>query len=157
MKLISHRGNLRGPNPIKENTKDYIETAIHKGFDVEIDIRAELTNSTDPTSYKYTLGHDYSQEATPYQWLLQFKDKLWIHCKNLEALYAFRNTDFHYFWHQEDDFTLTSQKIIWTYPLKRVTSNSVIVCWDESSAIDYMNSNAMGICCDYVSNIMEIK
>ena len=35
---ISHRGNLTGPIPEKENTVDYINDAIHQGFDVEIDI-----------------------------------------------------------------------------------------------------------------------
>ena len=38
MKLISHRGNLEGPNPERENHPDYIYEAIQAGYDVEIDI-----------------------------------------------------------------------------------------------------------------------
>ena len=38
MILISHRGNTNGKNINRENTKSYIDEAIAKGFDVEIDI-----------------------------------------------------------------------------------------------------------------------
>jgi len=38
MKLISHRGNLFGPNPTNENNPDYILNAIELGYDVEIDV-----------------------------------------------------------------------------------------------------------------------
>ena len=38
MKIISHRGNLNGENPNLENTKQYIDTAMNEGFDVEVDL-----------------------------------------------------------------------------------------------------------------------
>lgn len=41
MLFISHRGNLDGLNPKRENTKDYIQEAIDKGFQVEVDIRSK--------------------------------------------------------------------------------------------------------------------
>ena len=37
-KLYSHRGNLFGPIPERENKPDYIDEAISAGFNVEIDI-----------------------------------------------------------------------------------------------------------------------
>ena len=37
MFLISHRGNLNGPNIKDENNPDYIMEALSKDFDVEID------------------------------------------------------------------------------------------------------------------------
>ncbi len=37
--IISHRGNLDGPIPERENSPDYIDQAIKWGFVVEIDIR----------------------------------------------------------------------------------------------------------------------
>ena len=37
--FISHRGNLNGPDRDNENKQSYIEFALNKGFDVEIDIR----------------------------------------------------------------------------------------------------------------------
>ena len=38
MKLIAHRGNVNGPDPLTENTPEKIESAITAGYDVEIDI-----------------------------------------------------------------------------------------------------------------------
>ena len=39
MKLIAHRGNIHGENPSEENKPEYIDAAIDKGYDVEIDVR----------------------------------------------------------------------------------------------------------------------
>ena len=77
MKLISHRGNITGRIPNLENDPDYIKNAIHLGYDVEIDIW-----------YKngLWLGHDEPQYKTYKKFLLLNTDKLWIHCKNFEAL-----------------------------------------------------------------------
>ena len=38
MRLISHRGNINGVNPKLENTKEYVDLAIDKGYSVEIDV-----------------------------------------------------------------------------------------------------------------------
>ena len=38
MILISHRGNIHGPNAPLENTEGYIEKALKKKFFVEIDV-----------------------------------------------------------------------------------------------------------------------
>jgi len=50
MILISHRGNINGVEG-KENHPDYIDRAIEKGYDVEIDVRQDNR----PGFY---LGHD---------------------------------------------------------------------------------------------------
>ena len=53
------------------------------------------------------------------------------------------------FWHQDDDFTLTSRNVIWTYPGKQFSENSVIVKLDyEANYIE--KSNLFGICSDYI-------
>ena len=41
MKIISHRGNLDGRNPSKENDPSAIELAYLQGFDVEVDGKYE--------------------------------------------------------------------------------------------------------------------
>ena len=38
MFFISHRGNLKGPNKDEENKIEYIDKALKKNFDVEIDL-----------------------------------------------------------------------------------------------------------------------
>lgn len=151
MKLIAHRGNIDGPNPSKENNPEYIEQAIARGFDVEIDLRYNHKN--------FYLGHDESQYPVPMTWLFKWRDNLWIHCKDLESLDVICNSpvNFHYFWHQNDDYTLTSKNYIWTYPGKPYTYKSIIVMpeWNyESKFKDLKELNCFGICSDYVEKIL---
>ena len=123
MKLIAHRGNINGPNPLEENRPEYIEKAIELGYDVEIDIRYE------PNVDGLYLGHDDSQYVVNWLWLSKYKENLWIHCKNIESLseFSLESNGYNYFWHQEDDYTLTSKNYIWTYPGQSYTPKSIIV------------------------------
>ena len=154
MKLIAHRGNIDGPNPSEENKPEYIEAAIAQGYDVEIDIRYAAL------AQRFYLGHDSSTYGVTQYWLAQYMDNLWIHCKNIEALDFFvtKTGGYNYFWHQEDDFTLTSKKYIWNYPGKTYTSNSVIVMpeWNTpmESFSDLKAYNCHGICSDYVGRLV---
>ena len=159
MRLIAHRGNVNGPNPLRENSLDYIDQAIDLGYDVEIDIRH---NSDEQKLY---LGHDYTQYEVSILWLVRRKDKLWIHCKDLNSLKLFSNNlvEFNYFWHQNDDFTLTSGGYIWTYPGKPHTSKSVVVMPETSDGLKFYENEKLidsndyspfyAICSDYVGRI----
>jgi hypothetical protein len=149
MKLIAHRGNIDGANPLQENRPEYIEEAIAEGYDVEIDIRYDTFDNN------FYLGHDEPQYiVTPY-WLAQHMDNLWIHCKNIDALNHFvsKTGGYNYFWHQEDDFTLTSKNYIWTYPGKSYTPRSVIVMPEWNMPVETFSDlrafNCHGICSDY--------
>jgi hypothetical protein len=153
MKLIAHRGNINGADPLKENHPDYIDEAISKGYDVEVDVRYNLFESN------FYLGHDEGQyEVTPY-WLAQRMDHLWIHCKNIDALYHFCNNTggYNYFWHQEDYFTLTSKGYIWTYPGQIYTPKSVVVMpeWNPETKFEDLKAlSCFGICTDRVGEIV---
>jgi len=144
LKFISHRGNLTGPEPEKENRISTIEYVLSKGFDCEIDIRY-IDN-------KFYLGHDDIQEEVSIKWLNQ--RGLWIHCKNIEAVEWFNElesigSDFNYFWHQEDDVTLTSMNFIWAYPGKQPIRKSIAVM-PELNNDDV--SECKGICSDIIKN-----
>jgi len=146
MKLISHRGNINGPNPEKENDPLYIDEAINKGFDVEIDIWVVDNN--------LYLGHDKPQYIIDIEWIRYRISELWIHCKNIDALLYFQNHEevgkyCHYFWHQNDDITLTSFNIIWAFPGKQPIMNSIAVM-PELFNDDLTKSS--GICSDFVNN-----
>jgi len=142
MKLISHRGNLIGPMPNLENNPSYISDAINAGFDVEVDFWF--------SSNGLYLGHDSPIYKITDDFLKMHVDKLWIHCKNLDGLIYLSKSDYNYFWHQEDDFTLTSKEKIWTYPNKEVVTESIIVCQDLQSTKDMSKKNLYGICSDYI-------
>lgn len=143
MKLIAHRGNINGPDPENENSPKYVESAIQQGYDVEIDLRVGVG---------LQLGHDKSQYFIDSSWLNTFKDNLWIHCKDFATLTYLterRFVGYNYFWHQDDDYTLTSQGYIWTYPGKDVSKNSVLVDLEGVNR----EADCYGICSDYVGNL----
>jgi hypothetical protein len=147
MKLIAHRGLFEGPSKELENHPDQIQKAWALGFDCEIDIRV--------VDGQLWLGHDGPQYKITHNFLEL--GPLWIHAKNFAALRYLSITNLNYFWHQEDDYTLTSRGYIWAYPGKQVDSRSVMVCPemvdpDLSSTIDV---NCFGICSDYLLKIQS--
>lgn len=143
MKLIAHRGNISGPNPLEENNPQYIDKAIGLGFDVEIDLRWD-------DQYFY-LGHDDPQYYVPMSWLVKRKDKLWIHCKNLKSLDVISSSpvDLHYFWHETDQYTLTNRGIGWVYPGIQPYKKSVVVMPELHPEKTEYIKNVYGICTDY--------
>jgi len=143
MILISHRGNLVGSNPQKENSQEYIQEALDKGFDVEIDIWV--------IDDKIYLGHDNPQYNVEEIWLQLHKKHLWVHCKNIEAVNYFSSKLklFNYFWHENDTLTLTSKNYIWAYPGKQPIKNSIAVMPEINS--DNI-SQCLGVCSDYIQN-----
>lgn len=144
MRLISHRGNLTGPNPEQENSESYLDAAVARGFDVETD----LWRMDNGDLY---LGHDKPQYKTTHEFLAHHKNNFWIHCKNLEALVYLLlfKKDFNFFWHQTDDYTLTSHGFVWTYPGKLVQADNIIVVWENLPKEKL--PKCQGICSDYVA------
>ena len=145
MILISHRGNITRSIPERENDPKYIHEAIVNGFNVEVDVWF--------VDGKFKLGHDKPQYDFPHQLIEHQAKKLWIHCKNLEAVAQFNILDrdgiyINYFWHQEDDITLTSRGYIWAYPGKQPINNSIAVM-PELNNDDL--SKCIGICSDNIA------
>ena len=144
IKIIAHRGNIDGPKPELENKPSYIADAIAKGFDCEIDVWWH--------NNKFVLGHDEPQYDFPFELLEDFHNKLWIHAKNWEAFIRLRNIDrvgthLNYFWHQEDDYVLTSKGFIWTFPGKFLSYNSICVMPEKVEQEQVLS--CYGICTDY--------
>jgi hypothetical protein len=143
MILISHRGNIEGSIPEKENDPRYVEDAISFGFDVEVDVWYVQND--------LWLGHDKPQFKTNFDWFKDRIDKLWVHCKNKDSLIFFRKNfeknNFNFFWHQQDDLTLTSLNYIWVYPGKQPILDSISVI-PELYGDDI--SLCLGVCSDYI-------
>ena len=152
MILISHRGNIIGSQPEKENHPDYIQDAISFGYDVEIDIWFH--------DNKLYLGHDEPQYPINLKWLKARIDVLWIHCKNHDGLMYFNEledsgiAEFNYFWHQEDDITLTSMNFMWVYPGKQPIRKSIAVMPEIH---DDDISECVGICSDFIENYKQLN
>jgi hypothetical protein len=142
MKLISHRGNLSGPQKDQENSPEYLNKAIVMGYDIEVD--TWYSNS------KIYLGHDYPQYEVNQDYINSISKYAWFHCKNFEILDFFADSvkEYKYFWHENDKFTITSNGFIWTYPGQNVSENSIIV--DLSKDAKLVNYNCYAICSDYI-------
>ncbi len=152
MIYIAHRGLFKGPDNSKENHPDQIQLALHQGYHVEVDIRV--------IDRKLYLGHDEP--------LYEINDdfinarKFWIHCKNLEALYYFTthiSEKYNYFWHENDQYTLTSKNYIWTFPGKPLTDRSIMVMPEhvDASLLNTKQIFCYGICSDFVERIKEMQ
>ena len=139
MKIISHRGNVRGPLPDKENRPSYIDCAIGNGYDVEIDLRI--------IDGELWLGHDVPQYKVEHSWLQPRKEYLWIHCKDLAA--AKECWEYQSFCHMGDPYTYTSTGKIWLHDLSMKIDNNVIIPMIDD--IDYapMNGQPYAICTDH--------
>ena len=140
MLLISHRGNLYGPEPSRENHPPYIKEALARRFNVEIDVWR--------VNDAWALGHDEPTYEIDDSFLKN--ESLWCHAKNLNALYEMMNMNVHCFWHQEDDFTLTSKGYIWTYPGNLLTSKSICVMPDDMQNVYQTSDKISGICSDFI-------
>ena len=145
MILIAHRGNYNGKNDL-ENHPEHLRVALSKGFYVETDVWY-IDNL-------YYLGHD----KPCYRIEVEFLEnpKIICHCKNIQALQQLTNNHkIHCFFHNKDDYTLTSEKWIWCYSMKTVPSNGIMVM-PKHNSLDFIknNSNCKGICSD---NLLVIK
>lgn len=136
MQIISHRGNLHGPNKDRENSPDYISEAMRLGYDVEVDVWVIDGN--------WFLGHDGPMYPISQTFLIN--NMLWCHAKNVEALDNLLKLGIHCFWHQTDSYTITSRGMIWAYPGVPTTGISVI------HGKDVVITTQSGICTDYAGD-----
>ncbi len=146
MKLISHRGNIVGPNPSRENTPSYIDTAISAGYDVEVDINY--------MNGKFYLGHDTPDYEISETWMLMRKDNIWFHCKNLEAASKLAETgeSYKFFCHSSDSFVLTSKNLIWVHDLSmELDSRCIIPLLNYVDVERYNGKIVHSVCTDYIT------
>ena len=148
-KIISHRGNINGPVPEKENKPSYIDCAIQLGFEVEVDIRY-INN-------EFWLGHDEPQYKIELSWINLRKDKLWFHCKDQESSIKLieLNDGYKFFCHKSDDYVLTSTGHMWVHNLdSKISVKCIIPLLSEHDISHYNNSTPGFVCTDFVNNII---
>jgi len=148
MIFISHRGNIEGIVSERENSPDYIDEAIKAGYEVEIDVRCKEGS--------LFLGHDYAQHPITLSWLLYRKNDLWLHIKDYESLFIIDGHDLRYFWHQQDDFTLTSDGYIWSHDFKnKMTHRCIVPLLSLSEVKEYSQTDFYAVCSDYVESCVR--
>jgi hypothetical protein len=150
MIYIAHRGLFNGPDVNLENRPQQIELALSKGYHCEVDVWS--------VDNKWFLGHDYPDYEVPYEFLKQ--SNLWLHAKNVDALYIMSLlNNLNFFWHESDSCVLTSKGYIWTQPGKSLTPNSIMVMpeYIDSTLNNVLDVKCIAICSDYVNKIKEMR
>tara|TARA_B110000858_G_C17720905_1_gene435196 strand:- start:71 stop:529 length:459 start_codon:yes stop_codon:yes gene_type:complete len=147
MKLISHRGNINGENIELENTPDYIDEAISLGYDVEIDIWKDEDG--------FYLGHDKPTYPINLEWLVERKNKLWIHCKDFDSLTELIRVDsdplqLKIFYHQREEYTIISDNHIWAHNIETVDNKCIIPLLSRYDIENWIPTNVYGVCSDYI-------
>lgn len=133
MLLISHRGNLNGPDTTIENRPEHILKVLQH-YDVEID--AWFVDG------KWFLGHDTPVYEVAFAF---FREGMWVHCKNLEAIAQLANSDINWFWHESDKIVLTNRKNLWCFPGIYVKKGITVELGYNSN----LPKDILGICTDY--------
>lgn len=156
MKIIAHRGNVDGSNYSTENHPYQVLYAIFKGFDVEVDVW--VIEDSSPMIY---LGHDKPEYLVDENFFIHIGKHAWFHCKNLNALNFFNEKmpEMNYFWHENDDYTITSKGYIWANPGKQIGKNFVLVLPENTFEKNKMVASARAvspyaICTDYAESFI---
>ena len=146
MIYIAHRAHVNGPDADSENDPKKIVSAIDDGFDVEVDV-AFVNN-------ELWLGHDVRRHLVSLEFLQCHKDRLWFHCKNIEALGYLIEHDMNCFGHCRDEFVVTSKGYIFTCPGSPLSSKAVLVMPERQPGFSFDHfdfDNCYGVCSDYVA------
>ena len=144
MILIAHRGNTNGLNPERENTIDYINEALRKGYHCEIDVCA-----FDGT--QFYLGHDEPQQAVSIKYLHEIN--LCCHAKNFKVLEAMCALSIHCFFHKSDEYTMTNRGWIWAYPGQLGGKYTIAVHPEKLHPGDI--KKFAGVCSDYIEKFND--
>jgi hypothetical protein len=151
MLYIAHRGNISGRDPDSENSPHQIDRCIEKRYAVEVDMRMH--------NGKPYFGHDEPRYETNAEWLLQRKNSLWVHCKDKESLqYLHGLKNINFFWHQSDDYTITSFGYLWAFPGKEPVGNMCVLVLPERyfTMEESIKKPCIAICTDHVKNFENL-
>lgn len=156
MHYISHRGNLTGPNQKLENNPQYLLEAVKQGYDIEFDVWAI-------TSDDIFLGHDGPQYKVNESFFEEVRGFEWCHAKHLNALSFLLKLGMHCFYHQMDEYTLTSCGYIWSYPTSIIVETSANIIYNQpelnkiNKPLIHLLPHISGVCSDNISDIKGIQ
>ena len=123
---IAHRGNTIGIDVERENTPAHIDHALSLGYFVETDVWY--------ISGDFFLGHDEPLHIISLSKLKH--PKIICHAKSADTLLELlRHPEIHCFWHQSDEYTLTSKNWVWEV-------------WKDDGCRVFDNGQLIGICSD---------
>ena len=147
--LIAHRGLVDGPNKSLENKFSEIKRMVVGRQTCEIDVW--FVHGT------YFLGHDAPMESIDLAYILDYKDYLLIHAKNVEAFSSFcflrshGGHDLHFFYHSNENVVFSSRGIVIPYPGETIYPGMMHMM--PESATPKANYGPVAICSDYINPV----
>ncbi len=141
--LISHRGNINGRVPEKENAVDYLFQAISKEYTVEVDLWW--------TPQGFSLGHDGPQNPITDGLLKTMESVAWFHVRNVKTTLKLLELCEQpmFFYHDAAPFTFTSNGYLWCHSDSPIlTRRSILV--NPGELICHKHEIA-GVCADNIS------
>ena len=145
--LISHRGNLNGINNDLENTKQYINNTLNKGYYVLVDVF--LLGSK-----HLALGIDNPVEPVELEFLKQLK--IIVRTKDIKCFQFLLENQVHCFYQDFNSTTLTNGGLIWTSN-SNILTKKCIYAMPEWNLEDISICNTMpcsGICSNFIEKIL---
>lgn len=157
MLLISHRGNISGRNPRRENTISYVQEAIDLGYMVECDLwvnenKLYLDHSVfSMGGYAETTLSGFKNPLIPESFLRNNVTALLIHCKNKEALSFCQGEMLHYFYHSNDSFTVSSFGFPIAHSKEKPTKDIICMLPETHGLSKDSVKECLGVCSDIIS------
>lgn len=150
--FISHRGNLNGSQPDRENTLEYIKEALSKDYQVEIDVRY---NDSDNLWY---LGHDSADNVLPLGFVVENSKRLWVHAKDATTFKKLQEDPSlrfycNFFFHTDEEYIFTSKSFVWVYPGAPLIKGCIAVMPEIS---DYYLQDIEDLCSGICSDNIEM-
>lgn len=143
MLLISHRGNISGRNPERENTAKYIEEALNLGYWVEVDLWQDACS-------ELFFGHDcYSGEKADKNLLLN--PKILAHCKDRFSLDFCWQNNLNFFFHEKDFLTVSSKGWVIAHSETKPTKNTIHMLPEIKGYSKESLKDCAGVCSDTIS------
>lgn len=150
MNFYAHRGNFNGPN-LSENDPSYIDDCIAAGYLAEVDLWG--------VGNVLFLGHDFPQYLVSDDWLCSRAESLLVHAKNTRAASFLSNSInpvFHFFSHQKDSFTVTSNGLLWVHDLSLISPGCIAPLLSKE-LLFAVSRRDIHICSDYDPNLITAK
>ena len=148
--LISHRGNIEGINLEREDSPEYVQEALKKGYHCMVDV--------------WLVGGQHvalGTEAAYFPTTIEFLKDQRIICnaRSPEALEFLLRNEVHCFTLSETSFTLTNGGLIWVKPGGTITPRGVITMpeWTLPDVSVVASLPCAGICSNQIGQIKRAR
>ena len=148
--LISHRGNIEGIDPERENSLEYVQESLDKGYHCMVDVW--LVGGKHVAS-----GVEGARFPTTIEFLRN--EKIICKARSPEALEFLLRSKVHCFAASSISFSLTNGGLIWVEPGGKVTPRGVLTMpeWTMPDVGAIASLPCAGICSNQIGEVKRAR